>query len=152
VSVAIKDKPPLVFLDSNVIFSGPHSPDGPPGAILTHLLDGNITAVVSRQVLEEVVRTFKKKLPRALPALREFLLSSPLKVVGDPEPDEVARWAGVMQEEDASILAAAIAAEPDFFVTGDSHFLNNTRLKKRSTLAICSPSGLIDNLSLEETT
>jgi len=92
------------------------------------------------------------KVPLALPALREFLLNSPLKVVGDSEPDEVARWAGVMQEGAASILAAAMAAEPDFFVTGDSHFLNNPRLKKKSSLVIFSPSELIDNLSLEEIT
>jgi putative PIN family toxin of toxin-antitoxin system len=142
----------LVFLDSNVIFSGLHSPEGPPGAILRYLIEGKITVVVSQQVLEEVVRTFKKKLPRALPALREFLLNSPLKVVGDSEPNDIAQWADMMQEGDASILAASIAAEPDFFVTGDSHFLNNTRLKKKSTLVICSPSELIDNLSLEETT
>lgn len=151
-SAARRDRSPLVFLDSNVIFSGLHSPEGPPGDILRYLIEGKITVVVSQQVLEEVVRTFKKKLPRALPALREFLLNSPLKVVGDPEPDEVARWAGVMQEGDASILAAAIAAGPDFFVTGDSHFLNNTQLEKESTMAICSPSELIDNLSLEEIT
>lgn len=143
-----RDRLPLVFLDSNVIFSGLHSPDGPPGIILKYLLDGRIVAVVSRQVLEEVVRTFKKKLPRALPALREFLLSSPLVVVGDPEPDEVAIWAGMLGEGDAFVFSAAITAEPDFFVTGDSHFLSNARLKKKSGLAICSPAELLENLRL----
>lgn len=146
------DKQPTIFLDSNVIISGIHSPDGAPGAILKYLVEGKITVAVSQQVLEEVVRTVKNKLPRALPALREFLLCSPLQVIGDPGPEEVARWTGIVHEEDASILAAAIAAEPDFFVTGDSHFLDNSQLKRQSVVAIRSPSELIENLGLENKT
>lgn len=138
-----KAKPLLVFLDSNVIFSGLHSPGGPPGSVLRHMLDGRITVIVSRQILEEIVRTFKKKLPLALPALSEFLLNSPLEVVSDPEPEGVAHWIKTLHERDDAIIAAAIAAEPDFFVTGDSHFLKNSRLKTESGLQIFSPSDLL---------
>ena len=53
---------PRVFLDSNVVFSGVHSPEGAPGIILEHFVKGSISVVVSQQVLEEVVRTIKAKL------------------------------------------------------------------------------------------
>jgi len=142
-------KQPRVFLDSNVLFSGFHSPTGPPGIILRYFLEGKLIVVVSQQVLEEVVRTFKKKLPGALPALKRFLLCSPIEVIGDPGPENVARWAGFLHEEDAAIIAAAISSEADFFVTGDNHFLGNPRLKKESGLEIYSPSGLLRNLGLE---
>lgn len=147
---AREDRTPLVFLDSNVIFSGLHSPGGPPGAILKHMLDGRITVIVSRQILEEAVRTFKKKLPRALPALSEFLLNSPLEVISHPGPEKVLRWTDILNEGDASILAAAITANPDSFVTGDSHFLDNSPLNRKSALVICSPAQLLENLGLEE--
>ena len=138
-------KQPRVFLDSNVLFSGFHSPTGPPGIFLRYFIEGKLAVVVSRQVLGEVVRTFKKKLPEALPALKSFLLYSPLEVVGDPGPEDVARWTKFLHEGDAAIIAVAISSEADFFVTGDNHFLANPRVKKESGLEICSPSGLLKN-------
>lgn len=147
--LAGRDRPLRIFLDSNVLFSGFCSPDGPPGVLLEHFTEGRFVVIVSRQVLEEVVRTFKKKLPEVLPALRDFLLNSSLEVVGDPGPGDVARWAELLDEGDAVIIAAAIAAEPDYFVTGDSHFLENTRVEKKSGLRICLPSGLLRDLGLE---
>ncbi len=144
-AAASKGRPPLVFLDSNVIFSGLHSPGGAPGTILELMLDGRIEVVVSSQILEEVVRTFSKKLPQALPALREFLLNSPMSVVSDPEPGDCRRWTGALSTGDASIMAAAVRAESDFLVTGDSHFLKNDSLLK-SGLSICSPAQLLDIL------
>jgi uncharacterized protein len=149
-AVARENKPPRVFLDSNVIFSGLHSPGGAPGAVLKLMLDRKIKVVISRQILEEVVRTFKKKLPAALPALNRFFLNSPLEVVGDPSPDEFLRLAETLKEGDASILAAAVAANPDFFVTGDCHFLDNPQLKRKSGLVICTPAQLLEGMGLEQ--
>ena len=143
---ARRGSPPLVFLDTNVIFSGLYSPDGPPGAILRSMIEGKIVAVVSRQVLDELVRTLKRKLPHSLPLLREFLLNSPLRVIRDPDFEDITAWIDLVMEGDASILLAAISAEPDFFVTGDSHFLDNQQLRKKSDLTICSPAELLSNL------
>jgi predicted nucleic acid-binding protein len=113
------------------------------------MIDHTIMVVISRQILDEVVGTFKKKLPQALPALNAFLLNSPLEVVSDPDPEEIGRWTGVLNEGDASILAAAVAANPDYFVTGDSHFLASSTLKRKSGLVICPPAQLLETLGLE---
>jgi len=102
--------------------------------------------VVSQQVLDEVVRSIRDKLPQALPALRKLLVSTPPQVVRDPSPDEVASWSGVLDPGDASVLAAAVAAQPDYFVTGDRHILDNPRIAEKSGLKVVSPAQLIEAL------
>jgi len=96
--------------------------------------------VVSRQVLEEVVRTVNDRLPQAVPGLRTLLLNAPPEVVPDPPPEQVERWAGVLPAGDAAILESAIAARPDYFVTGDNHFLRNRMVAQLSGLRIVTPA------------
>jgi len=134
-----KDKT-RVFLDSNVIFSGLYSGNGPPGAILERAVEGDFTLVLSRQVLDEVVRTFAAKLPAALPALNTLLLSMPLEVCEDPVPSAVKAWTKITGADDAPIAAAASAAEVDFLISGDSHFLEAAAAAAKKGLRIVSPS------------
>jgi len=131
---------PRVFLDSNVIFSGLYSPEGAPGIILEHFVKGSISVVVSQQVLEEVIRTIKEKLPDSLPALRRLLVNTPPEVASDPEPPDVKRWTKKLHLGDAVILAAAIAAQPDYFITGDRHFIENPDIVKETGLTIVMPA------------
>ena len=137
---------PRVFLDSNVVFSGLYSSQGAPGKILEHFVAGRLMAVVSQQVLDEVVRTMRDKLPGALPTLRKLLVSVPPQVVKDPSPDEVAGWLGILEPGDASILVAAVGAQPDYFVTGDKHILDNAKVAEKSRLKIVTPAQLLEAL------
>lgn len=137
--MAGKDKT-RVFLDSNVIFSGLYSGDGPPGAILEQAVEGGFLPVISRQVLDEVVRIIAAKLPAALPALNTLLLSMPLEICDDPDPSAVKAWAKITGTDDAPIAAAASAAEVDFLVNGDSHFLAARAAAGKKGLRILSPS------------
>lgn len=130
---------PLVFLDSNVIFSGLYSPDGAPGIILEHFVNGHIRVVISQQVLQEVVRTVKEKLPDSLPSLRTLLVNAPPLAVADPTLPDMKHWTKQLQSGDAAVLAAAIAARPDYFVTGDRHFIENPDVKETG-LTIVTPS------------
>ncbi len=134
---------PRVFLDTNVVFSGLHSPQGAPGTILERFIEGRISVVVSQQVLEEVIRTIKEKLPEALPALRMFLVNAPPEVGADPSPEEIRHWAKQIHPADAAILAAAIAAKPDYFVTGDNHFLGNQNIIEEAGIKIITPAQLL---------
>ena len=141
---------PRVFLDSNVIFSGLYSPHGAPGTILDRFIRGDISVVVSQPVLEEVIRTIKEKLPEALPALKRLLVSVPPEVVAGSKLVEVERWAGRLSLADAAILAAAVAAQPDYFVTGDNHFLENPGIGEDTGLHIVTPAQLLKFIKREE--
>ncbi len=142
---------PRVFLDSNVIFSGLYSPNGTSGIILETFIRGNLSVVVSQQVLEEVIRTIKEKLPEALPVLRRLLVNVPPEVAADPPWEEIQRRAKIMPVADAAILAAAVAAQPDYFVTGDRHFIENPDLTKVAGLKIVTPARFLKLLERGET-
>ena len=128
------------FLDSNVIFSGLRSDTGPPGAVIERAARGGFSPVVSRQVLEEVVRVVAAKLPDALPSLHALLLNMPLEVCEDPDPGAVAAWARIVGKDDAPIAAAAVTAEVDCLVSGDGHFLKAREAAAKRGLRIVSPS------------
>jgi putative PIN family toxin of toxin-antitoxin system len=134
-----------VFLDTNVLFSALYSSVGAPNAILEAYLRGQIEVVVSRQVLEELVRTVHQKRPQLVTRLYFFLQQAPFEVQPDPAPDEVTRWEQVIHSADAPILAAAIAARPDFLITGNKrHF--TSEVATLSGLCIVSPSEFLENL------
>ncbi len=135
-----------VFLDTNVIFSGLYSSQGAPGAILRHFIEGHIRVVVSQQVLEEVIRTIKEKLPEALPALKRLLVNAPPEVGADPSSEAIQHWTKELHPADAAILAAAIAAKPDYFITGDNHFLENQTIKEKAGLNIVTPAQFLNIL------
>ncbi len=138
---------PRVFLDSNVVFSGLYSSEGAPGVILEHFVKGNISLVVSQQVLEEVIRTIKEKLPDALPALRGLLVNTPPEVVADPKRGDIEKWTKHLQMGDAAILAAAISAQPDYFITGDKHFLDAREVAESAGLNIVTPAQFLETLT-----
>lgn len=142
---------PRVFLDTNVLFSGLYSAEGPPGEILRLYVQQEITVVVSRKVLQELVQTIQEKLPQARPDLERLLISVPPEVVADPTPQQVAQARGVINVGDAPILAAAISAEPDIFVTGNTrHFLDNPEVANYSRLSMMTPTQLLDYLRTRE--
>lgn len=139
-----------VFLDSNVVFSGLYSPEGAPGIILEQFVKGSIRVVVSQQVLEEVVRTVRSKLPDALPTLRRLLVSIPPEVVADPGHEEIERWMKKLSLGDAAILAAATGSQPDYFVTGDNHFTQRPAVGEEAGLRIVTPARFLELLELDD--
>jgi putative PIN family toxin of toxin-antitoxin system len=139
---------PRVFLDTNVIFSGLNSSRRAPGTILKHFVEGRISVVVSQQVLEELIRTIKEKLPKALPALKRFLINAPPEIGADPSLEAIQCWAKEINPADAVILAAAIIAKPNYFITGDNHFLENQNIIEKSGLNIVSPAQFLKLVEL----
>ncbi len=132
-----------IFLDSNVIISGIYSKEGPPGKILDMHTDGRIQIVVCRFVLEEVIRNIRVKRSKDIPALYAFLSNAPPAVVVDPGIDEILRWAKYLSYEDAIILAAAIRAGVDCFITGDKHFHSAAFKSQKLSLKIIAPAEFV---------
>ena len=139
---------PRPFLDTNVIFSGLHSRTGPPAAILNLHATGRLMAVVSQQVLDELVRAISTKQPRRIPTLHAFLAETPPQVCPDPAPHVVARVRPLINAADAPILAAAIESGADCLVTGNTrHF--TTEVKERAGIAILTPAAYMRTLTPE---
>ena len=128
------------------MFSGIYSERGAPARLVDGLSLGVLTVVVSREVLDEVVRNFVAKAPGLLASLDLLLNSAALEIVEDPSPADVARWRPSLRLGDATILAAAVSAQPDYFVTGDRHFLDNPTVAQKSGLRILTPSQFLDLL------
>jgi putative PIN family toxin of toxin-antitoxin system len=145
----VQQTKPRVFLDSNVIFSGFYSLQGAPGQILQSCVNGKITIVISRQVLDEVVRNVRRKLPDVLEPVIEFLSTTRIEIVANPEPEEVLGKQLNLPAGDAAVLLAASRAKPDYFVTGDNHFLKNKELEKEVNLRIITPAQLLRVIKTE---
>jgi predicted nucleic acid-binding protein len=128
-----------LFLDTNVIFSGLYSSRGAPSEILELYLNGKVGLVVSRLVLDELVVTLKKKFPDGLESMRRLLTSVPPEIVPDPSQDSLQPWLGRLTAGDAAIIAAAANARPDYFITGDNHFLKYRKIKELKTFPILTP-------------
>ena len=145
--MAARDRP-RVFLDTNVLVSALYSADGPPATILRLHVEDRITIVVSQLVVEELVRAIQRKLPDALPLLRELLLNTPPEVVPDPSADEIQRLAPGVNRSGAPVLAAAVNAGADYLVSGDAAFLREAR-RLEVTVALVTPRELLGRLQSE---
>ena len=135
-----------VFLDSNVFISGLYSEKGGPGIILDHFIAGKIVIVISQRVLNEVIEVLQEKLQKMLPVLQEFLLSYPPEIIKDAKLENIKKWSGLINEDDAMILESAMSCEPDYFITGDKHFFSSPLIEKRSDLKILRPESFVNIL------
>ena len=145
--MASEDARPEVFVDSNVVFSGIYSPLGAAARILAlHSLD-RIRLVISRQVAEELVRNLRQKAPEAVPLLLGFFASKLPRLAQDPYEDEVDRLEGAgVNEKDAPIVAAAVGAGVQYFVTGDRRLRNEIDQIPRP-FRVVTPRQLIEELT-----
>jgi putative PIN family toxin of toxin-antitoxin system len=112
-----------VVLDTNVLVSGLAYPESVPGRILSAWQQGGLDVVLSRHVLDEMVRV--------LPRLSRIKLNSAeirdladsfmfLADVVEPsgEPDETLR-----DSNDQAVLGALRAAQAEYLITGDKDLL-----------------------------
>jgi PIN domain len=107
-----------VFVDADVLFAGSAAPSQH-GASLAILRLAEITmieAVESPQVITEAERNLTEKLPDALPAFR-LIVSRCLRIAPDPEPADLAPFAGLANPKDLPILAAAVRESCPWLVT-----------------------------------
>lgn len=134
-----------VFADANILIAAAGSPQGASRAILNLAEMGLIQLVVSRQVLLETERNLRRKLPDGLPLVAEWLSYLSLKIVDDPLPERYQRWVSIIEEKDAPILAAAVDAEVDYFVTLNTRDFT-PEVMNAAGLTILTPSQFIERV------
>jgi putative PIN family toxin of toxin-antitoxin system len=112
-----------VVLDTNVLVSALAYPGSIPGCILSAWREGEVDLVLSRYILDEMVRVLPR-LPRVTLTAAEirdladsFLFMAEI-VDPSPETDETLR-----DPADQPVLGTLRAAQADYLVTGDKDLL-----------------------------
>jgi predicted nucleic acid-binding protein len=132
---------PNLFFDSSALFAGVVSADGASRALLIVAEGGSITITVSEQVVAETERSLALKVPRALPAYREALRSTGLRIVQNPSAEDVRVYMNVIvHQADVPIVVAAMQAKVDYLVTlNRRHFIDDPGVATRSGVRIGTP-------------
>jgi putative PIN family toxin of toxin-antitoxin system len=112
-----------VVLDTNVLVSGLAYPESVPGRILSAWQQGGLDVVLSRHILDEMVRVLPR-LSRIKMSPAEFRdLADSFMFLADivepsNEPDETLR-----DNNDQAVLGTLRAAQADYLITGDKDLL-----------------------------
>jgi len=113
-----------VFLDTSVIFAAVLSPDG--GARMVFRLGeiGYLQLMAGKQVLKECEAVVRRKAPQTLPDLAVLLDTVKITVTPEASAENLERASGlVAYPPDALILAEALQANPDWFLSHDHQHL-----------------------------
>ena len=116
---------PRIFVDADALLAACASPSEH-GASLVILRMAEITLVeafCSIQVIREVERNLRARLPQALRAF-QVIVPRCLQVVSDPSDEELLKYGGLADEKDLPILVAALLADFRWLITFNTrHFL-----------------------------
>jgi predicted nucleic acid-binding protein len=114
-----------VFLDTSVIFAAVLSDTGGARVLFRLGEAGMLQLVIGPNVLRECEEVVLRKKPGSLPALALLLELGLVEAAGPAAGELLERaLAIVAYEPDAHVLAEALGARPDWFVTHDqAHFL-----------------------------
>jgi len=112
-----------VVLDANVLVSGLAYPKGIPGQIVNAWLTGSLAVVLSRYILDEMVRVLprvpaNRRTPEEIRDLAEGFLGLAQVVVPDSEIEPALRDPG-----DQQILGTLRASRADYLITGEKDLL-----------------------------
>jgi putative PIN family toxin of toxin-antitoxin system len=112
-----------VVLDTNVLVSGLAYPVSVPGRILSAWQQGSLNLVLSRYILDEMVRVLPR-LPRIRmsPAEIRDLADSFMFMAEIVEPSGELE-AALRDKKDQPILGTLLAAYADYLITGDKDLL-----------------------------
>ena len=114
-----------VFIDANIVISAIIC-RGRERELLHLASDGKIRPVFSELVLREAHRVIEAKFPTLVSRLRAELSLLEYELVSELEPSLVTMAAGIVRDPgDVEILAAILASEPDFAITGDKDLLTD---------------------------
>lgn len=111
-----------IFLDANVLFAAAISPEGRSAELFRMAQEGLCILVTSPHAVEEARRNIVLRYPTSAARLESLLTVITLTPEASPACLQAVRQRR-LPEEDLPILAAAVGAEADVLVTGDTtHF------------------------------
>lgn len=108
-----------VVLDTNVLVSGVGVPGSVPGCIVTAWRQGGLAVVLSRFILDEVVRVSRIRLTPA--EIRD--LADSFMFLADVVEPEGELNANLRDPADQPVLLTLLVAKADYLITGDKDLL-----------------------------
>ena len=136
-----------VFLDTSVIFAAVLSPAGGARKLFLLAEAGILKLVVGPTVLSECDEVTRRKAPGSLPTLAQLLAIAQTETSSQPSRGQIkTARAYVHYAPDARVLAEAICAAPDWFITHDRQHFLKTRGKIQLPFEIGTPGDLIQKL------
>lgn len=142
----LKNMPQKIFLDTNVWFSALWGSRNCQKLIGAHA-EGTITAVLSQEVLKELLRNLKIKIPRVYDVFQKMILLHPPEIIEDPL--KISQYIkSLVHEKDQGIFAAAVSAKVKFFITGNIKDFHVEKLKKITGIKIITPKEAVKLLKL----
>jgi len=120
-----------IFLDSNVLFTAAHNPEGKASLAIELCAGSNWEVVTSAYCLAEARWNLERKHPEALGQLSEILRA--VRLVPDVAGE---RCALSLPEKDRPVFAAAQRWKATHFLTGDRRHFGPYMNKPRDTMGI----------------
>ena len=112
-----------VVVDTNVLASGLAYPNGNPGRILKVCLQGIVTLILSRYILDELTRVLPRLTRITLTSTEIMALADTLLFRAEIVEPNAEREDALRDEADQKILGTLLAARADYLVTGDKDLL-----------------------------
>ena len=140
-------KKPRLFLDTSVIFAAVLSPTG--GARKLFLLGeaGLMQLVVGPTILHECQEVVQRKSPASLPTLAQLMAIASLETSQAPTRKQIdAADVYVQYAPDARVLAEAMLAKPDWFVTHDKEHFLQRQIDTELSFRVGTPGDLLQNI------
>lgn len=137
-----------IFFDASVIIAALLSPNGGSSQLLKYAKLNKIAAITSQTVIEEILEEEKsQKLKKSKKEIEKFLATSPLIVRKPVNPNEIEPYRGLVDIEDAHLIAGANLTRCKYLITLDKKHLLRLDIQKRFLpLKIVSPKELLEEL------
>jgi predicted nucleic acid-binding protein len=137
------DHTTLLFFDASCLIAAARSPTGGSSFLLSLCAKGHLRAAVSHPVLVEAERNLLAKFgTQALATHHHNLLLTPMVLAPVPSAQEIAHYHDAVGENDAHVVAAALASNAPFLLTLDKPLARRVNTADLSILAI-SPGDFI---------
>jgi len=135
-----------LFLDANIVFTAAYSLGGLSRGLLRLSAAGKCTLFTSAFAHEEAVRNISKKAPEKTADLE--MLMQWVSILPEPRPQVVSAMERLpLAQKDAPVLAAAVQAKMDVFVTGDRRDFGHLYGQNVGTLKILTPGDTLKEVA-----
>lgn len=139
-----------VFIDTSVIFAAVLPPTGGDCKVFELGEAGVLNLMVGPSVLREAETVVLRKAPTTLPILAQLLDTVRVEVTGVPTQAQMDAAREIVQyPPDSLVLAEAMRANPDWFITHDKAHSLNEKQEMNLSFQIGTPGDMLQIIKVE---